>query len=42
MYQIRWTEFSKRDYQDLDGSQKILVDKSISQIRQLGMQFGQP
>lgn len=42
LYQISWTEFSKKDYQNLDGSQKLLIDKSLNRIRQKGMLAGQP
>lgn len=42
MYHISWTEYSKKDYQDLDGSQKLLIDKSINRIKTFGMNAGQP
>lgn len=42
MREIEWTEFSKEDYDSLDGSQKIFVDKAITRIQILGMQAGQP
>lgn len=42
MYEIEWTEYSRRDYESLDGSQKILVDKSLNRIKQRGMGAGKP
>ncbi len=42
MYQIEWTQYSKGDYDDLDGSQKIFVDKALDRIISKGMEAGQP
>lgn len=42
MYRIQWTEYSKKDYEELDGSQKVFVDKAIERIRLRGMNAGQP
>ncbi|MDO3409096.1 addiction module toxin RelE [Saccharibacillus sp. CPCC 101409] len=41
MYEIEWTEYSKADYEDLDGSQKIFVDKAINRIKGRGMEAGE-
>lgn len=42
MYKIQWTEYSKQDYDNLNGSQKILIGKSLDRIKNAGMQAGQP
>lgn len=42
MYQIKWTEYSKDDYEKLDGSQKVFVDKALDRIKVDGMSSGQP
>ncbi|MCC5890816.1 MAG: addiction module toxin RelE [Alkalibacterium sp.] len=42
MHQIEWTEYSKEDYDNLDGSQKVFVDKAIERIKLRGMDAGQP
>ncbi|WP_214770846.1 addiction module toxin RelE [Exiguobacterium sp. s133] len=42
MYQLEWTQYSKGDYDDLDGSQKIFVDKALERIISKGMEAGQP
>ncbi|MFL2106610.1 type II toxin-antitoxin system RelE family toxin [Desemzia sp. FAM 23991] len=42
MYQIEWTEYSKDDYDKLDGSQKVFVDKALNRIKLRGMDAGQP
>lgn len=42
MYQIEWTEYSRDDYDKLDGSQKIFVDKALNRIKLRGMDAGQP
>lgn len=42
MYQIEWTEYSRDDYDKLDGSQKIFVDKALNRIKMYGMDAGQP
>ncbi|SIN86975.1 mRNA interferase RelE/StbE [Carnobacterium alterfunditum] len=42
MYQIEWTEYSRDDYDKLDGSQKIFVDKALNRIKVRGMDAGQP
>ncbi|WP_426273560.1 type II toxin-antitoxin system RelE family toxin [Exiguobacterium sp. R-17] len=42
MYQLEWTQYSKEDYDNLDGSQKIFVDKALNRIISLGMAAGQP
>lgn len=42
MHQIEWTEYSKDDYDNLDGSQKVFVDKAIKRIKLRGMDAGQP
>jgi mRNA interferase RelE/StbE len=41
-YELEWTSYSKDDYEKLDGSQKIVVDKALVRIRVHGMQAGQP
>lgn len=42
MHQIEWTEYSRDDYDKLDGSQKVFVDKAINRIKLRGMDAGQP
>ena len=42
MYEIEWTQYSKDDYNGLDGSQKVFVDKALDRIKLLGMKAGQP
>jgi len=42
LHQIEWTQYSKEDYDNLDGSQKIFVDKALNRIISLGMAAGQP
>lgn len=42
MYKIEWTAYSKEDYEKLDGSQKVFVDKALDRIRICGMDAGSP
>ena len=42
MYQLEWTQYSKEDYDQLDGSQKIFINKALDQIKLRGMEAGQP
>ena len=42
MYQLEWTQYSKDDYEQLDGSQKIFVNKALDRIKLRGMEAGQP
>lgn len=42
LHQIEWTEYSKEDYDNLDGSQKVFVDKALNRIKLHGMDTGQP
>lgn len=41
-YDVVFIEEAKKDYQALDGSQKILVRKSIAKLQAYGMEVGQP
>ena len=41
-YQVFFTEFSRNDYNQLDGSQKKQILKSLSKIEENGMKTGQP
>jgi mRNA interferase RelE/StbE len=41
-FELEWTSYSKNDYEGLDGSQKLVVDKALARIRAHGMQAGQP
>lgn len=41
MYQLEWTQYSKEDYEQLDGSQKIFVNKALDRIQLRGMDAGQ-
>ncbi len=41
MYEIEWTEYSKDDYERLDGSQKVFVDKALDRIKVYGMNSGE-
>lgn len=40
-YQVKLSEWSKEDYDNLDGSQKKLVDKSLRKLELQGMQAGE-
>jgi mRNA interferase RelE/StbE len=42
MFEPIWTEYSRNDYKELDGSQKVFVDKAIDRIRERGMEAGKP
>ena len=42
MYQLEWTQYSKEDYEQLDGSQKIFINKALDRIKLRGMEAGQP
>ncbi|QQP70155.1 addiction module toxin RelE [Carnobacterium sp. CS13] len=42
MHQIEWTEYSKEDYDKLDGSQNFIVNKALNRIKLRGMDAGQP
>lgn len=42
LFELEWTEFSKADYDSLDGSQLVFVDKALNRIRLIGMQAGTP
>ncbi|PKH09729.1 type II toxin-antitoxin system RelE/ParE family toxin [Planomicrobium sp. MB-3u-38] len=41
MYQLEWTQYSKEDYDQLDGSQKIFINKALDRIKLRGMEAGQ-
>jgi mRNA interferase RelE/StbE len=41
-YELEWTELSKKDYESLDGSEKVVVDKGLTRIRMFGMEAGEP
>lgn len=40
-YQVKLSEWSKEDYDNLDGSQKKLVDKSLRKLELQGMHAGE-
>lgn len=40
-FEAKLTEFAKKDYDKLDGSQKQQVLKSFQKIKELGMQAGE-
>jgi mRNA interferase RelE/StbE len=42
VFELEWTEYSKADYDSLEGSQLVFVDKALDRIRLLGMQAGTP
>jgi len=42
LFELQWTEYSKKDYDALDGSQLVFVDKALNRIRLLGMQAVTP
>ena len=42
MYKPVFTEYSQLDFNDLDGSQKIQILKSLTKIEKNGMNAGQP
>jgi mRNA interferase RelE/StbE len=41
-YALSWTELSKKDYDGLDGSERVVVDKGLARISVFGMQAGAP
>jgi mRNA interferase RelE/StbE len=41
-FELEWTEYSKKDYESLDGSQLVFVDKALARIQKLGMEAGTP
>jgi mRNA interferase RelE/StbE len=41
-YELEWTELSAADYDGLDGSEKVVVDKGLKKIQAFGMQAGAP
>lgn len=42
MYPFEWKQYSKEDYDNLDGSQKVFVDKVLNCIISVAMEAGQP
>lgn len=40
-FQVKLSDLSKKDYDNLDGSQKKVVDKSLRKLELLGMQAGE-
>jgi mRNA interferase RelE/StbE len=40
MYEIEWNEKSRKEYDSLDGSQTVFVDKALDRIRIQGMNAG--
>lgn len=42
MYDIVFYDAARKDYLSLDGSQRILVDKSLKRIKLQGMEAGSP
>ncbi|MEY8291697.1 addiction module toxin RelE [Carnobacteriaceae bacterium 52-44] len=40
MYEVEFIEEARVDYNDLDGSQQLLIDKSLKRIQERGMQAG--
>jgi mRNA interferase RelE/StbE len=41
-YELQYFKSAALDYQHLDGSQKIFVDKGLTRIKKLGMLCGEP
>ncbi len=41
-YTPKFTDFSRADYENLDGSQKTQILKSLTKIEENGMNAGQP
>ncbi|WP_282020495.1 addiction module toxin RelE [Planomicrobium okeanokoites] len=41
MYQLEWIQYLKEDYDQLDGSQKIFINKTLDRIKLRGMAAGQ-
>jgi mRNA interferase RelE/StbE len=39
-YNIEWTEFSADDYNKLDGTEKVVIDKGLNKIATFGMDAG--
>lgn len=39
-YKLEWMKDARKDYQKLDGSQKIQIDKGLNKIIEKGMQAG--
>jgi mRNA interferase RelE/StbE len=42
LFELEWTEYSKKDYDALEGSQRVFVDKALNRIKQQGMDAGTP
>ena len=42
LFELEWTEYSRQDYDSLDGSEKVFVDKALDRIQAKGMEAGQP
>lgn len=42
MYEILLNKFSQKEYDNLDGSQKVFVNKGLKRIKERGMDAGQP
>jgi mRNA interferase RelE/StbE len=41
-FTLEWTEASKADYESLDGTQLVFVDKGLARIINFGMKAGEP
>jgi len=41
LFEVKYFDVAKNDYNKLNGSQKVFVDKGLARIRILGMKAGQ-
>ncbi|ERL64460.1 type II toxin-antitoxin system RelE family toxin [Schleiferilactobacillus shenzhenensis] len=41
-YSISWFEEAKKEYDNLDGQQRQIIDKGLDRIKNLGIEAGQP
>jgi len=41
LYKIRYNKYSQKEYDDLDGSQKVFINKALERIETLGMKAGE-
>ena len=42
MFERQWTQYSKADYEKLDNSQRIMIDKALARVIIKGCEAGQP
>ncbi|MHC0552476.1 type II toxin-antitoxin system RelE family toxin [Salinicoccus sp. CNSTN-B1] len=42
MYELEFTAHTAREEKELDGNERVFVDKALKRIKERGMQAGQP